>query len=393
MTWAGWRSLEFVDPHEEAAFVANDFVRMYTSHLVFSGLQLLVVPIAELTFEARALVLFRPVSAICVAHLVARHYCAQMSDQYSAARTFGWLAGFCGCVSYVLVMCYVERVHGVSIFDDGYILVLFFLYIMVQGLLALSALAYSLAHLAACAGILGPSLLFIITGLHEPQAQSQPLLTKSQFVCVGLLVLLAVTGISLVQTHTRRLMYERCERAEGSAHAKGVHFDRGDRGERLEQRSASGDAHPNDVVSGVATGVASIHHAHEARHEEHTLCTGFTPAPADDEWRGTIESWEGGRERGSPIVSKGLKNRWRNVRADRGGGGSLSGGGIDERLSETSNSSGETLRFVSHAAHTNGGESAERRGSEASNDAFNAELDEILSDSEVSCKPPPARWH
>ena len=205
--WAGWHSLHYVDPDEEAEFVAKDFSSNLVKDMAMMGLQLICTPIVLSLLgrhPAAATLLTQMVATTILLQMLGRGLCAHMDDQYRAATAFGVVAAGTTLLQWLSII-YVSLVHKFSVVDEnnGLMLVLCMVSVLIQGLI-LGVMAYSLRHIFLTA-ISFPMVCAIHLVLHESPPGSQALLTKLEFFAMFVIEVAASMTFAVVQIYGRRI--------------------------------------------------------------------------------------------------------------------------------------------------------------------------------------------
>lgn len=130
---------QFVDRNDEASFVAKDFATMRPTHLLLMLLEMTVPPYSLTPLGVQSRPLTWPVTVIVVIQLVA---CYLDAD---STRGVDWYSKFYFATTFAMWCAVVfaqQRSGFAPIASDSIFLVLFFIFVFLQGLLVCSTIGY-----------------------------------------------------------------------------------------------------------------------------------------------------------------------------------------------------------------------------------------------------------
>jgi hypothetical protein len=145
---AGWHSLQFVDEADEAAFVEKDFAKMQSAHLVVGAMQLFVLPFSLTPLGIQSRPITWPTAVLIILQLLVR-----WKRDWGAAL-FGWFCVALTIFEWVVVIA-AERIYGFAPIaaDNTIFVILFYIFVLTQGLVVLSCLAYWVHRTVLCSFI------------------------------------------------------------------------------------------------------------------------------------------------------------------------------------------------------------------------------------------------
>ena len=214
--WPLATSYQFVDSNDEASFVAKDFADMRPMHLLISLTEMLVPPYSLTPLGVQSRPLTWPVTVCIVIQLVVRY--ADVDSKLGAA----WYAKFYFATTIIeLIFIVIAQVFFgfAPIASDGTFLVLFFIFVFLQGMLAFSAIVYdtkfALITFVAC-NVICTLHLWLFVRSSEPPSEAahavpEPLVSPIAFGLLYLSQSALILAVIFLLLRARRLHHAELE--------------------------------------------------------------------------------------------------------------------------------------------------------------------------------------
>ena len=203
--WAGWQAtLAYVDPHEEAEFVAKDFAAMLKLHLCMMGLEFFVLPLPFLPAFERSRVLTAMAGVISIIQMAMRVYLVRWKDQYKACNTFAVVAYLATFAMWVAAIFCDWAFAYAPISDKAIVIVLFYIMVLIQGTILGSVVGYRVDRVGLVY-LVFPPVCGLHLYLHVPPPESTLLVTREEFLAVYVFIITVIAVSCSVQVHARRI--------------------------------------------------------------------------------------------------------------------------------------------------------------------------------------------